>query len=245
MTIRIQDKTNFLKIFLSPLSKINSLIELKLFDDNISCFVDKGSDVFLVAKYNCDIIGKDRDELVIPDATNFIKALNCIKSTSIDLEVIGNHLYYHNNNFKFKYFLFDEKIRKTGKVFERTKELKKDCLLNFEIKLEHLKSVTKMLPLITENSKMYLYSDEGKIFATLTDKTLTNTDSYTIILSENYVGEDINDGDLIVNLEVFKMLNTIGIKLITVSVNTKYGVLFFNASTPNCDLQYIISSIKK
>lgn len=221
------------------------MLELKLSDNSIQCFADKGADVFLVGTYNCEVTNKDREEIIIPDSSKFIKALNCIKTTTLDLEVAGNHLYYDNNNFKFKHFLFDEKIRKTDKVFERTQELQKDCPLSFEIRLEHLKAITKLMPLITENSKMYLYSEDGKIFATLTDKTLTNTDSYTILMSENYSGEEIGEGDLIVNLDVFRMLNTVGLDHIKVNVNTRYGVLFFEAAAPTCTLQYIISSIKK
>ena len=43
MKIQIPDKSNFIRTFLSPLSKIDNTPDIKVEEDQLTCFVDRGS----------------------------------------------------------------------------------------------------------------------------------------------------------------------------------------------------------
>ena len=52
MKILIPNKSNFIRAFLSPISKIDNTPDIKVNDNELTCFVDRGSDVFLFTKYS-------------------------------------------------------------------------------------------------------------------------------------------------------------------------------------------------
>ena len=112
MRILIPNKSNFIRGFLSPISKIDNTPDVKVGEDQLTCFVDRGSDVFLFARYSCKIDEKHTDNFVLPDANKLIKALQCSEGDELGLNIEDNYIKYRNKSFKFKYFLFDRSIRK-------------------------------------------------------------------------------------------------------------------------------------
>jgi len=106
MKVQIANKNNFLRSFLSPISKIDNTPDIKISDNELFCFADKGSDIFLFSKYSCKVEDKNIENFVLPDANRLVKALQCTDSVDLNFNIEENYIKYKNKNFKFKYFLF-------------------------------------------------------------------------------------------------------------------------------------------
>ena len=96
MKILIPNKSNFIRAFLSPISKIDNTPDIKVGDNELTCFVDRGSDVFLFTKYKCSIQEEKIDNFVLPDANKLIKALQCSEGDEIGLTIENNYIKYKN-----------------------------------------------------------------------------------------------------------------------------------------------------
>lgn len=245
MKILIPSKNNFIRTFLSPISKIDNTPEIKVNDDYLTCFVDKGSDVFLFCRYKCEIIDKSNNNFVLPDASKLIKALQCSESDNLELSIKDNYIRYKNNNFKFKYFLFDKSIKKNNDhVFEHLKQLEDNYDTSFSINRDDLKRLLRTLPLLTESSKLYLYTENNLVYGDLCDKKLQNTDIFTTIISESFVGCEIFKDTIIINLELFRMLNALNFETSNIYINNKFKVVNIRCVVGNSILNYVVSSHK-
>lgn len=243
MNILIPSKSNFIRAFLSPLSKIDNTPDIKITEDGLSCFA--AAEVFLFAKYSCKVVDKDIDNFVLPDANKLIKALQCSENDELGLNIENNYIHYKNKNFKFKYFLFDRSIKKNNDhVYTQLRELEDQYDTKFTLTKDDLKRVLKTLPLLTESSKLYLYTDNNIVYGDLCDKKLQNTDVFTSILSEKYEGEEIAKDRIIVNLELFRMLNALNFETANVYINSKVGIVNIRCDVDNAILNYVVSSHK-
>ena len=256
MKIQIPNKSNFIRTFLSPLSKIDNTPDIKVEDNQLSCFVDRGSDVFLFARYNCKIDDKDIDNFVLPDANKLIKALQCSDGDQIGLLIEDNYIKYRNKSFKFKYFLFDRSIKKDNShIFDHLKQLEDSYNTKFEITKDDLRRVLKTLPLLTESSKLYLYTapkprnlesnvPHNFVYGDLCDKKLQNTDVFTSVISESFEGDPVEQDTIILNLELFRMINSLNFETAQVYINSKFKVVNIKCEVESATLNYVVSSHK-
>ncbi len=245
MKILIPNKSNFIRAFLSPISKIDNTPDIKVGDNVLTCFVDRGSDVFLFTKYICSVTESDLDNFVLPDANKLIKALQCSEGDEIGLNIENNYIKYKNKNFKFKYFLFDRSIKKSNDhAFNQLQQLQESYNTKFTICKDDLKRILKTLPLLTESSKLYLYTEDSVVFGDLCDKKLQNTDIFTTIISNKFSGEQVAKDSIIVNLELFRMLNALNFEIADVYINSKYKVVNIRCDVDKATLNYVVSSHK-
>jgi len=245
MKILIPNKSNFIRAFLSPISKIDNTPDIKVGDNELTCFVDRGSDVFLFTKYKCSIQEEKIDNFVLPDANKLIKALQCSEGDEIGLTIENNYIKYKNKNFKFKYFLFDRSIKKGNEhAFNQLQQLQESYNTKFTICKDDLKRILKTLPLLTESSKLYLYTEDSVVFGDLCDKKLQNTDIFTTIISNKFTGEQVVKDSIIVNLELFRMLNALNFETADVYINSKYKVVNIRCDVDKATLNYVVSSHK-
>jgi len=245
MKIVIPNKSNFIRAFISPLSKIDNTPDIKVRDNELSCFVDRGADVFLFAKFKCMIAEADVENFVLPDANKFVKALQCFTDNEIGLKIEDNFIKYSNKGFRFKYFLFDRSIKKNNDhVFQQLEQLENAYDTKFVLKKDNLKQILRTLPLLTESSKLYLYTDNGGVYGDLCDKKLQNTDEFTNVISETFEGNDVERDTIIVNLELFRMLNTLNFETADVHINKKFKVVNIKCTVDGATLNYVVSSHK-
>ena len=245
MKILIPNKSNFIRSFLSPISKIDNTPDIKVTEKQLSCFVDRGSDVFLFARYDCGITDKDIENFVLPDANKLIKALQCSENDELGLSVENNHILYKNKSFKFKYFLFDRSIKKSNDhAFQQLSQLEDQYDTKFSVTRQDLKRVLKTLPLLTESSKLYLYTENKFVYGDLCDKKLQNTDVFTSVISENFVGSDVDKDSIIINLELFRMINALNFDTADVYINSKFKVVNVRCDVESATLNYVVSSHK-
>ena len=245
MKILIPNKSNFIRAFLSPISKIDNTPDIKVEDNELTCFVDRGSDVFLFTKYKCIIQEEKIDNFVLPDANKLIKALQCSEGDEIGLTIENNYIKYKNKNFKFKYFLFDRSIKRSNEhAFNQLQQLQESYNTKFTICKDDLKRILKTLPLLTESSKLYLYTEDSVVIGDLCDKKLQNTDIFTTIISSMFSGEPVVKDSIIVNLELFRMLNALNFETADVYINSKYKVVNIRCDVDKATLNYVVSSHK-
>ena len=243
MNVLIPSKSNFIRAFLSPLSKIDNTPDIKITDDELTYF--ESAEVFLFPRYKCKVVDRDIDNFVLPDANKLIKALQCSDNDELGLNIENNYIHYKNKNFKFKYFLFDRSIKKSNEhVYAQLSKLEDEYDTKFSITKEDLKRVLKTLPLLTESSKLYLYTENNIVYGDLCDKKLQNTDIFTSILSDKFDGEDISKDSIIVNLELFRMLNALNFETANVYINSKVRVVNIRCDVDNATLNYVVSSHK-
>lgn len=245
MKILIPSKSNFIRAFLSPISKIDNTPDIKVAEEQLTCFVDRGSDVLLFARFNCKLVDKDLENFVLPDANKLIKALQCSENDELGLNIEDNYIRYKNKNFKFKYFLFDRSIKKNNDhAFNQLQQLESSYDTKFSLTKEDLKRILKTLPLLTESSKLYLYTDEKIVYGDLCDKKLQNTDVFTTVISEQFDGTDVIKDSIIINLELFRMLNALNFDTAEVYINSKFKVVNIRCDVGSATLNYVVSSHK-
>jgi hypothetical protein len=143
----------------------------------------------------------------------------------------------------FKYHLVEDGIITESTVNTDTiSKLKFDT--EFEIPLHKLKQILTAYSFATDASKIYFYVKEDKIFADIDDKTISNIDSMSMVITDNILGETL-DNPIPVKLEVFK--NLMSSKLpVKVKINKEFKVLVFHTKENNeVDLKYIVSALVK
>ena len=246
MRLIIPNKNDFVRAFIAPVSKIDNTPCVKIADGELSCFVDRGADVILFAKYHCDVVDADRSNLILPDANNFIKALQCTNEESITLKVEENRIKYSSAGYRFRYFLFDEAVKRSNDhIFHQIKKLQENNDTSFTITKDNLKQILRLLPLVTESSKMYMFTQDGGVYGDLKDKTLQNTNEFTACVSEKYTGSEIEQDRIIVNLELFRMLNTLNFSALEVFINSDASIVNVKCKLENAELNYVVSSHKQ
>lgn len=245
MKITIPSKSNFIRGFLSPISKIDNTPDIKVENNQLTCFVDRGSDVFLFARFNCSIEDKHTDNFVLPDANKLIKALQCSDNDELGLTIEDNYIKYRNKSFKFKYFLFDRSIKKDNShVFNHLKQQEDLYDTKFDITKDDLKRILKTLPLLTESSKLYLYTDSNLVYGDLCDKKLQNTDIFTSVISEQFEGQGVEKDTIILNLELFRMIHSLNFDKAQLYINSKYKIINIRCDVGSSILNYVVSSHK-
>ena len=243
MILPIQNRDNFIKNFLNPVSRLAPNCTLNV-DDKLSTIVHNNSNIFLKAEYN---ITRDDESntcvLCLPDTIKLIKILSCLDEEDVKLKYESNCITYNSGRgSKFKYHLFDDSLSlKSPFDFDRIKEIKEWS--SFTLTREGNNSILKALPFVTENSKIYLSNHEKDVHAELTDKKLQNVDSYTTTIGNNYSGEKI-PGELILDVELFRLISTLNFEECNVYINNEFKMLKLNVVIDNCDLTFVSTSFK-
>ena len=99
------------------------------------------------------------------------------------------------------------------------------------------------MPFVTENSKIYLTNEDENVSAELTDKKLQNVDSYTALIGEDFVGDSI-PGELILDVELFRLISTLNFDECKVYINNEFKMLKLDIVIDNCNLTFVSTSFK-
>lgn len=242
MNINVPDRKLFLNGFLAPLSKINDSCVINVADDGFSSVVTTtDASVILHSAYNCDVSIDNILKLNISDIKKIIKAIECIQSDSFTLSVDKNNISYSGEEIKFKYHLLEDGIIIPPKV-----DVNKIASLNFPVKFNiQYKSLIDLLKgstFTTESNKLYLYSQNGKIYGDLTDRARQNVDSISLPLGE-YTGEPLDY--LCLNFELIRIISSVRVKQLECKINPKIGVILFQLLDGSVKTRYIASSLVK
>jgi hypothetical protein len=228
-------RPEFIK-FIDSFSKINDSFIAEVKEDGMSV-ITSSSDNTLISygDYKCQ--SSYCTNLNIPDCKKLVRVLDTINSDVIDLKINTNNLEYSSNSVKFKYHLFEDGfLQKPSLSLEKIKNFTFD--ITFSLTKQQLASIIKGSTFATETNKLYLYTEEDKLIAELTDKARHNSDSYTMSLGT----VDFKLQPVSLNFDNVRLLTLLN-DVITVNINTKYGVIIIVTSNDTTKISYLISSL--
>tara|TARA_R110002051_G_scaffold174664_1_gene244849 strand:- start:1571 stop:2302 length:732 start_codon:yes stop_codon:yes gene_type:complete len=242
MILPIKNKENFIQNFLNPVSRLNSSATLDI-HDTISTIVHNNSNIFLKAEYKID--WDDHPEegtLCLPDTIKLIKILSCLDESDIHLKIEENCIKYSSNINRFTYHLFDDSLSNNNPFdFNKIDDITFDT--KFKLTKEKNNTILKALPFVTESSKIYIKTENTNVYAELSDKKLQNVDSYTTLLADKYNGKDL-DYELILDVELFRLISTLNFNEATININNQYKMLMLKLNIDNIELTFVSTSYK-
>ena len=264
MILPIANRDNFIKSFLNPISTLITNCTLTVQDkpaathdcggyqmsgqsdgvtEEISTIVHNNSNIFLKATYQMKRGSSEGCVLCLPDTIKLIKILSCLEEENINLKYENNCITYNSGKgCKFKYHLFDDSLSlKTPFDFNRITEIQQWS--KFTLTREKNNSVLKALPFVTENSKIYLINENSNVHAELTDKKLQNVDSYTTLIGEDFTGDNV-DGELIIDIELFRLISTLNFENCIVYINNDLKLIKIDIIIDQCNLTFVSTSYK-
>ena len=241
--LKIKNKTDFVRNFLQPISKISDAAVLEIFENNITSLTcTSDNSVILSITSTLDDTFEELKTLNCPDIKKLMKAIDTIKEEEIEFHLENNNLAYKGKNIRFKYHLQENGIIKKPKL--NLKKLEEtDFHSSFVLEYDKIKELVKGSVFSSDSNKIYLMGNEEGIYAELTDKTRNNIDTITLKVSDKLQGETVNS--LPLSFEIFRIIDTSGTKNILVKINNKLGVVIFQMENNYNKLTYIMSSLTK
>lgn len=242
MNLQIRNRNEFISSFLFPISKVDNSSNIRIRNGYLESLIDNSASLFLYARYHLDN-SPGECSIILPDTNNLIKSLQLCSEDAITLTIKDNCILYDKFDYKFKYYLFDKNIKKiNSEFFKKIKDIKSNSTC-FDINKDVIVKIIKLNPLLVESSKLFIFTHNNSVFGKLINNKLQNTNNYEILISEDYKGGFIENGDIILGLDTITLINQSKLyDKINVHINTKHKIVSMACKTENCILNYIISS---
>ena len=234
---------------LKPLSRIVDDCILTIKDKTIESLATVGSaGIIIYVKYNIDTDIKEECNLNIKDISKLTSVLNCIKGQTIDMTVERNHIKYQSDEFKFKFHLTEDGVITKPKLKAEKLEniqFQTSTPLNSKIFYDILKASSFIK---SDDVKLYFYTkddEEGRgVYCDITNRSIMNSDSITIKLSDAYDGEDVNQR-LICDIEHIRKMNVQKDSDIYLYFNSDRGFTIFDLNDTQGRVRYIFPTLSK
>jgi hypothetical protein len=227
-----------LKNFLEGLSKVSDTAILNLKDDKIyaiSSSEDRSMFLWSTLKWSSDI----DQTLNLPSVKKLSKALDLVSDKEVEFDLNSNNLEYKGNKVKFKYHLYGDGILVAPKLtLSKIESLQYEY--EFEVSKAFLTSLLKQSSIFKDTNKLYIFTEDDKLYWSLGDKTMMNTDVLTV------EGDDVDFemDEFILNLDNIQLLSFGDSKEFTFKIN-KMGIGNITLKNGNTELNYILSSLTK
>lgn len=243
MQLTINDKKIFVRGFLQPISKISDSCVIVVADTGLQCIASTpDASIILSTRLQQKIDTEKQLNLNISDIRKVIKAIECIEKDTFTLDIDRNNIGYSSKEVRFKYHLLEDNIISIPKVnVEKLDDL--NFPINFTIQYKALIELLRGSTFTTESNKIYLYSQDGIIYADLTDKSRQNVDSFTIPIYEGYAGD--NFSGICLTFELVRIISGVRVKQLNCKINPKLGVVLFEIDDGQIIAKYITSSYVK
>jgi hypothetical protein len=243
-TIKIKNKIEFVKNFLSPVSKMSDSAILKV-DKNVlsclTCVADNSVILYIDSPIETDF--SESLHLNCPDIKKLIKAVDTVKEeTELVFLLENNNLSYKDSSVRFKYHLLEDNIIKNPKLnLNKLKET--EFNVSFSITGSDIKELIRGSIFSSDSNKIYFSINEEGVFAELTDKTRNNIDTINLKLCESYQGDMIENFPI--SFEIFRIMESSQNKNINVKINNKLGLVIFDFESNYTKMTYIVPSLIK
>jgi hypothetical protein len=242
VNVSIPDKKLFISGFLNPISKINDSCVIEVNGQGFTCTTcTSDTSVILHTQYILDLDLDVPLKLNIADVRKVVKAFECIGNDSFVLSVDKNNISYSGQEIKFKYHLLEDGIINIPKI-NASKIAELQFPISFNIQYKSLIELLKGSTFATESNKLYVYSNNNKIYGDLTDRSRHNVDSLSIPLCE-YSGPELQN--LCLNFEIIRIISSVRVKQLECKINPKLGVVLFQIMDGPVKTRYIASSLIK
>lgn len=237
--LKLNNKADFIGSFLSPISKLTENTVIKVREkEYISTSTSNDGTLIVHCTYNQQ---NDIDETIflnIPDINKFIKVLSCINDERVVLDFNNNNIEHKSSTVGFKYHLLEDGIIDPPAVdIAKIKQIEFD--VKFSVDYSTVNQLIKASTFTTDTDKIYFYSENGNVYATLTDKQRHNVDSFTQLISENNK-IDIPK-ELPIGFETIRIISSIRFDELKVYVNTQLNVFLFKIKCNETDITIVSS----
>jgi hypothetical protein len=238
MILKIKNKNDFVDKFLSPISKINENAVIKVNTDKITSLITTNDEtLILYVVYADESTETLQCNLNIPDINRLIKVFNCIDDDNINIELDSNRLRYTSDNINFKYHLLEDGILTTPSVsFDKIKQL--NFTTNFDIKSHDISALIKASTFTVDTDKLYVYTNNGKVYCELTDKQKHNIDSFSRVLADNYTGDEILTS-IPLNFETFRLMSSLRFEQCSVCLDPDKKVFLITINSGDFTLNFV------
>lgn len=245
MKININNKTDFIRNFLSPIGKVCENAVLNVKPDAISsltCTPD--STLFL----NCRLLQKnnvtDSQSLNIPDVNKLVNALSCTSQEILSFELNENCIQYTSDNVKFKLHLLEDGIINSPAInIEKLKNIEFNT--TFKLTYNALQTLIKGSSFASEVNKIYFNTTaDGKVRGELTDCESQNVNSFSVDIAEQFAGDPIPNPKPL-TFEVIRFILTSRFDVCTVHHSSDLNVFLFDISNDNYTINYIASGLRR
>lgn len=238
-----------LQRLLKPVNRLSESCVLKTDPEGLYTICSSPDNtVMLYARFKVDLDLQKQVRLNLISIKKLLSGLDCLGD---DGEFSIQH---EENNIKcsnkingetthFKYHLVDDTVVRECPVnINKITQLTFDT--EFVISSNKIKQIMSGYAFASDITKIYFYSNENKIYAEINDRTLQNVDNITLIVSDSFEGNPIQDA-LPINTEVFKNLATCRTD-VKVKINNQFKVFIFqNKDDNDVELKYIVSALVK
>lgn len=243
-TLKIEKKLDFIKNFLSPISKISDASIFEIKENKLTCLTSTSDNSILYyVEYPISGNFENNEILNCPDIKKLIKALDTIKlDEDISFDIEENNLSYKDDQIRFKYHLHEDGIIKRPRLnLQKLNDTEFNS--SFLLKKEAVRELIKGSIFSSDSNKIYINSDDDGVYAELTDKTKNNIDSITLKVCDELNGEQIES--LPLNFEIFRIIDVSNSGEIKVQINNKLGLVLFELQNNYNKMTYIMSSLIK
>lgn len=240
MKLKIDSKKDFVSNVLTPISFLNEKTILKIEKNKISS-ITAANDATLIlyseTQADCDF---DKN-LNIPDIKKLTRVLETVDSDSLNIDITNNSIKYNSNNFKFTFHLLEDGIIKSPTInVSKINALKFDT--KFKVSENRLSALFKGASFTTETNKLYIYTENNKIYGELGDKNRHNSDNFQCVIADSYEGVALTKV-IPINFDTFRLINFNKCPNIEFSINTAFGVIKTTLQKDKTKLTYIISAL--
>jgi len=243
MLVTIDNKSDFVNSFLTPISKIaNSAVVVG--NDNLFTSILATSDNTILVNLTYTNKSKiDSCTLNIPDVPKLIRVLSVIdqENDSLKFDINTNSISFKSETSRFKFHLFEDGIIPTPKVtFDKLNNLNFDG--SFTVSYSSLVNLVKGSTIATDSNKVYLTFDKNYVFCDLTDKSRPNVDSYGLRITDDYSGPQIAIPTAL-SFETFRILSSMRFKDLVCKFCSSKGIFLLEARPTNCIIKFVISAL--
>lgn len=219
---------------------------LKISKKDISTMVSSENDnIIFYSKVDIENDQFEDDEslqISIKEVTKLQKLFLCIPEEEFDIDVEVNHFKYTSPSVRFKYFFLEDGVIKDPKFnFEKFNQVKMDH--SFTLTKEKIKEILRMGAIVNDASKVYIKFLNNGVYAETTDKTLEDTNSVDILLSEDYDGVE-NPIGFPIEYALIKILNYSKCDMFEVKYSSERKVFEFTGKRNKYICKYITSALK-
>lgn len=245
MKVQIPNRVDFLRYFLSPVSKIAENATIKIKSGKMSSIVcSSDSSVFLNCVCN-DITFTDDDEttLNIPDVGKLLNAINSLPNDSIDFTIEDKKIKYISDTISFKVHLLEDGIISTPAVnIDKLKSIDFDC--SFTMSYDDLQTLVKGSTFATDTNKVYLEMAGDSVRADLRDADNEYINNFSTVISKKVTGEPLKQPTPL-TFEAIRMILGIRFDQCVVHFSNKVGVFLFDISNKSHKINYIVSALRR
>jgi len=241
------DRKQILSKFLVPINKFTDQAIITLNKDYIDCVSYTSNDKQSILLYTklmikTNITDDAKITLNIGNIKKLISALGCISTDIIKLIIEKNHIAHVSPEATFKFHLKED-----GTIEKPTANIEKINAMSFNTNIDlsavKIDDILKASNFSSDSNKIYLTIKDNSLIAELTDKTIPNLDTISVVLTDQITGIAFKES-IALRLDIFRLISSIKYDKLTIRINDK-GVVVFEINENDYLMKYITSSLIK